>query len=165
MASYYFSIVAFVYLLLITIAFLTKKKNFTPENIIFSHLILISMASVLLDIACIYLSAHDPNGIIYRYYYRLYLIFMIYYILVFTEYTISLVQTDIEPEQKLNTQKLVPITIVIGLCTLCSFIQYLYPALKLLIPSYVFALVTLYFTIFPIENHYINTIKAMKQAK
>ena len=231
MASYYFSIVAFVYLLLITIAFITKKKNFTPENIIFSHLILTSMASVVLDIACIYLSAHDPNGIIYRYCYRLYLIFMIYYILVFTEYTISLVQTDIDPEQKLkkqnflcnsvmvfmifwailivyidqftqsetvyntrgiitsislvlaimclitwiiilifnhkklNTQKLIPITIVMGLCTLCSFIQFLYPMIKLIVPSYVFSMVTLYFTIFPIENPDINTVKAMEQAK
>lgn len=231
MAVYYFSIIALVYMVLITLVFLFKKKKQTSENIIFSHLILIGFACVILDIGCIYFSINDPNSIIYQYFFKIYLIFIIYFILVFTEYVVSLVQTDIEGEEKiikqnrlcngvmifmifwaifivyvdqfakvsgslyskgfvttaticlaivcmivwiiilgthhkrLINQKLVPISIVILLGTSAAIVQYLLPTLRLIVPSYVFTIITLYFTIFPLENPDIETIKEMEQAK
>ena len=38
MAAYYFDIVAFVYMLVITVAFLTKKKNETAESFLDNYL-------------------------------------------------------------------------------------------------------------------------------
>ena len=230
MAAYYFDIVAFVYMLVITVAFLTKKKNETAENIIFSHLILMGLADVILDFGCIYLSKNYPNSILYRYCFRLYLIFLIYYVLVFTEYVISLVQTEIEGEEKiikqnrlcngvmifmifwaifivyvdqfsqdnvfnsrglitsitmgmsivclliwifilivnqkkLINQKLIPITIIIILSTISACVQYAIPTCRLIVPAFVFSLVSLYFTIFPLENPDIKIIKEMEDAK
>ncbi|MDO4996147.1 MAG: ATP-binding protein [Bacilli bacterium] len=231
MSVYYFSIISLVYMILITIAFLTKKKNLTSENIIFSHLILIVLAEVLLDFGNIYLSRNYPESIIYKYCFRLYLIFIIYYVLVFTEYTISLVQTEVEGEEKiikqnrlcnsvmvfmifwailivyidqftqsashfnsrgfvttitvtmsmlllvvwmailiinkkkLNNQKLVPITIVILSGTIGACAQYLYPNYRLIVPAFVFSLVTLYFTIFPLENPDVKMVNEMEKAK
>ena len=231
MSVYYFSIISLVYMILITIAFVTKKKNLTSENIIFSHLILIVMAEVVLDFGNIYLSRNYPESIIYKYCFRLYLIFIIYYVLVFTEYTISLVQTEVEGEEKiikqnrlcnsvmvfmifwailivyidqftqstshfnsrgfvtiitvtmsmlllviwmailiinkkkLNNQKLVPITIVILSGTIGACAQYLYPNYRLIVPAFVFSLVTLYFTIFPLENPDVKMVNEMEKAK
>ena len=231
MSVYYFSVISLVYIILITIAFVTKKKNLTSENIIFSHLILIVIAEVLLDFGNIYLSRNYPESIIYKYCFRLYLIFIIYYVLVFTEYTISLVQTEIEGEEKiikqnrlcnsvmvfmifwailivyidqftqstshfnsrgfittitvamsmlllviwmailiinkkkLNNQKLVPITIVILSGTIGACAQYHYPNYRLIVPACVFSLVTLYFTIFPLENPDIKMVNEMEKAK
>ena len=51
--------------------------------------------------------------------------------------------------KKLINQKLVPISIVILLGTSAAIVQYLVPTLRLIVPSYVFTIITLYFTIFP----------------
>ena len=55
MSAYYFGISALIYMVLITIVFILKKKNTNAENIIFSHLILIGLATVVLDLGCIFL--------------------------------------------------------------------------------------------------------------
>ena len=104
MSAYYFSLVSLAFLILVTIAFITRKKNKSAENIIFTSLIFADLACVLLELFCIYLSRTYPESTTYKYCFRFYLVFMNYYVLIFTQYIISLVQVEMDVEEKIKRQ-------------------------------------------------------------
>ncbi|MDO4996451.1 MAG: ATP-binding protein [Bacilli bacterium] len=104
MSAYYFSLVSLAFLILVTIAFITRKKNRSAENIIFISLIFADLACVLLELFCIYLSRSYPESTIYKYCFRFYLVFMNYYVLIFTQYIISLAQVEMDVEEKIKKQ-------------------------------------------------------------
>lgn len=226
MTVYHFAIIAIVYMVVITFVFTFKKVQENAENIIFSHLILIGLATGILDIVCIYLLNNNPDGEIYNFFYKIYHIFVAYYVLVFTEYVVAIVQPDIAGEEKIIKQnklcngvmifmifwsifivyidqggilpttlvsdvtirlsvlcfifwivllvvkrkkvinaKLIPIIIVIICGVSSAVVQKMEPTLRLIAPALIFTTVTLYFTIFPLENPDVKTIQEMEQAK
>ncbi len=230
LSNYYFQIHALAYIVLISIVFFFRQKKKTAENATFSQLIIVGFIAEFFDIAHIYFLYNQPSSIYYEYSYKLYLIFIVYFVLVFTEYAVSLAQSNLDPEDKLAKQnklsngimtfmifwgilivyldqffssndglyihslityltigltvlcliswvimlllnkekitskKLVPITLIIVLGIFSAIIQYL-TYVSIIVPTFIFAIITLYFTIFPLENPNLGKLKELEEAK
>lgn len=80
-------IVSFIYLLLVLVLFLSKKKQNNIENTIYTYLLIISIFGVLIDICGIYAHLNLPDTSILRYlivkFYMLYLLTFTYLISIY----------------------------------------------------------------------------------
>ena len=96
-SRYYFQIISLVYLLLISIAFYAKKTKKNTGSTIFSQLMFDVLFCIIFDILCVY-TENMENTIINYYLSLAFLLSIVRYILVFTEY-ITLIVSDIPDEE------------------------------------------------------------------
>lgn len=86
MSNMYFQICSFVYMLMITIIFFSKKRVKNGETKIFSLLSIINVFGLILDIIIVYISYKYPNNNILYPLNKLYLIYILAWALLFNIY-------------------------------------------------------------------------------
>lgn len=87
MSSLYFQICSGAYLILLVIVYFSKKKVMNIENKIYSALIITSAAGLILDYASTYLAIIDVHNVYLNFICKLYLVYLLVWIFLFTIYT------------------------------------------------------------------------------
>ena len=85
-SSLFFQIVSIFYIILVTVAYFSKKKLDTLENRIYSSLIIIIFITLILDCASVFLAIVDVTHPLANILCKLYLVFIIAWTWVFTYY-------------------------------------------------------------------------------
>ena len=101
-ANTFFQIISLFYVILIGIVFLVKKKVESAENSIFKNLILVSITCCILDIVSIVTAYLMPNEFTTILFAKCYLLTLIGFSIIYTEYAIIITNTSINNEQKLE---------------------------------------------------------------
>lgn len=246
-SRYYFQTISLVYILLVMIAFFTKKTKKSAGSNIFLQIIISVFLTIVFDILCVYTENLD-NKIINYYFSLAFLLAIVKFVLIFTEY-ITLIVSDIKEDEekskkydKIHTistvmyiiwaiiliyiynyyssvdkevgsividiycgiswgmcvgywifimsrflvrqvgeeinpikvfiillktfyKKLAPIAIAIVPGTIGLIIQFFIPNLHIIVPLFTYAVIIMYFTIFPTENPDIKLAEAIEHAK
>jgi len=93
-SSLYFQISSFVYIIMLMFIYFCKKRLDSPENKIYSYLIIINFVGVFLDIASTYLAIVDVENIFLNFISKLYLVYIITWMFVFTIYLFIVTAKD-----------------------------------------------------------------------
>ena len=86
MSSFFFQITSFFYIILIAIAYFSKKKINSIENRIYSSLIIINIINLLVDVFSVYSGLVNPNSLQSDILCKLYLVVILAWVLAFTYY-------------------------------------------------------------------------------
>ena len=124
--SFNFQACSFAYILLLAFVFFSRKKLNTIENKVYSILILLNLFGVAVDIASIYYAFFDPENILLIVLAKIYLTYLVNYMITVTLYFIIIAYAggSTEKKQKFYTKagKWFFVTAII-----CSIIIYCLP--------------------------------------
>ena len=85
-----FLIISFIYVAMTAVIYFTKKKLDTIENRIFTKIIIANIVGVCLDFSSVCLAFYSDHGILFRTINKLYLIYLLTWVSLFTIYTINI---------------------------------------------------------------------------
>ena len=122
MKFFSFQIASFFYILLLSIVYFTKKRMQNTDNKIFSLLIIVNFIGVISDIISTALAVYKYDSIFLMPISKIYLIYMISWLLLFTIYIVSISKKNLKIES--NEKWL---TIVMGIYGFISFLVLLLP--------------------------------------
>ena len=98
----YFSVASLAYILLIIIVFFRTKKTNTVENKLFTIILLNALLSDVFDIISIYASKVDVNILLYRASLKAYIVSLLSFLFLFTEYSILIINKKYTTNEKLE---------------------------------------------------------------
>ena len=101
-ANTFFQIISFFYIALMGIVFSVKKKIASAENYIFRNLIIVCLVSCVLDIVSIICAYIYPDAFATILFSKGYLLTIVAFCIIYTEYSIIITNTTINNEQKLE---------------------------------------------------------------
>ena len=85
-SSLFFQIISIFYIVLIAVAYFSKKKMHTLENRIYSTLIIVVFITLIIDCVSVSLGLVDPTSFITNLFGKLYLVCIIAWVFIFTYY-------------------------------------------------------------------------------
>ena len=98
----YFSIASLAYIFLIILVFFRTKKTNTVENKLFTIILFNALLSDVFDIISIYASKVDPNVLLYRASLKAYIVSLLSFLFLFTEYSILIINKKYTTNEKLE---------------------------------------------------------------
>ena len=104
-ANTFFQIISLFYIALIGTVFLIKKKVESAENYIFRNLVIVGFLSAILDIVSILLGFDNPEGLMALFTAKGYLLTLIGFCIIYTEYAIIITNHNTNNEEKLEQYK------------------------------------------------------------
>ena len=123
-----FQIASLFYIILLAIVYFSKKRINNVDNKIFSALIGINFAGVLSDILSTYLAARDFNNILLNPISKLYLIYMVSYLLLFSIYIVSIADREVKLKSKKRLLSLATVIYILFITMIVIFPLYNYSA-------------------------------------
>lgn len=100
-----FQLVSFFYIALVTVVFCFKKKLDTAENRIYALLIISGIVGVILDIGSVEGAFLFGSNMFTRFLCKVYLLYLIAYVLIFTIYALLVTRSSDDSENKLRLYK------------------------------------------------------------
>ena len=113
--SVFFQVISLLYIVLVFITFMIKKKIHSAENNIFLRLSILGIFSCIFDIVSVLISFLYPNALISKILCKFYLVTLLGFAIVYTEYADIIIDNTLNNEAKLEKYNKIKIFILLFL--------------------------------------------------
>ena len=120
--SVFFQVISLLYIVLVFITFMIKKKIDSAENNIFLRLSILGIFSCIFDIVSVLISFQYPNALISKILCKFYLVTLLGFAIVYTEYADIIIDNTLNNEAKLEKYNKIKIFMLIFYIVVSSIV-------------------------------------------